>query len=261
MRRIAIGDVHGCSKALRTVIETIDPQPDDEIVFLGDYVDRGPDSRNVVDQIIELQSQCNVVALRGNHEIMLLAVALHGMNESVWLNNGGRATVTSYGGSLGRIPAEHLEFFQQLDPFYETDTTIFVHAGYHHLKAMSEQDDASIYWNHLLPPLPPPHKSGKRVVVGHTPQPSGNILNGGHVVCIDTYCFGTGYLTALDVSNGEIIQADRQGHARHGTVLARRLHEWTSSAIHFCRRQLARSKARSSEPAGRLDLAGKTSDK
>ena len=70
MRRFAIGDIHGCAKALRSVIEAIDPQPEDEIVFLGDYVDRGPDSRDAVDQIIDLQTRTQVVALRGNHEIM-----------------------------------------------------------------------------------------------------------------------------------------------------------------------------------------------
>ncbi len=105
MRRFVIGDIHGCAKALRTLIETIAPQPDDELVFLGDYVDRGPDSRDVVDQVIELQQQCRVVALRGNHEIMLMGVAIGGLDDSVWLANGGKATVSSYGGCLSKIPA------------------------------------------------------------------------------------------------------------------------------------------------------------
>ena len=92
MRRFVIGDIHGCAKALRTLIETIAPRAEDELVFLGDYVDRGPDSRDVVDQVIDLHDRCRVVALRGNHEIMLMGVALGGLDDTVWLANGGKAT-------------------------------------------------------------------------------------------------------------------------------------------------------------------------
>ena len=218
MRRFVIGDVHGCAKALRSLIEAIDPQPDDEIVFLGDYIDRGPDSRDVVQQILELRQRCHVVALRGNHEIMLLGVALGGLNDEVWLENGGIATVTSYGGSLSKIPPDHLEFFQTLEPYYETSDLIFVHAGYHHEREMHEQDPSTIYWKHLPSPLPPPHKSGKRMIVGHTPQSNGNVLDAGHVICVDTYCFGGGFLTAFDTDKYEVIQADRHGHLRRDPV-------------------------------------------
>lgn len=218
MRRFVIGDIHGCAKALRTLIETIDPGSEDELVFLGDYIDRGPDSRDVVQQVLDLRHQCHVVPLRGNHEIMLLGVALSGLDDTVWLENGGIATVSSYGGSLAKIPAEHLEFFQRLESYYETGDAIFVHAGYHHQKEMHEQDSATTYWNHLPNPLPPPHKSGKRVFVGHTPQPSGYVLDGGHLVCVDTYCFGGGYLTAFETQTCEMIQADRHGHLRRAPL-------------------------------------------
>jgi serine/threonine protein phosphatase 1 len=225
MRRFVIGDIHGCAKALRTLIETIDPGAEDEVIFLGDYIDRGPDSRDVIQQVLELRHRCHVIPLRGNHEIMLLGVALGGLDDTVWLENGGIATVSSYGGSLTKIPPDHLEFFQKLEPYYETGDAIFVHAGYHHHKDMHEQDSATTYWNHLPVPLPPPHKSGKRVFVGHTPQPSGHVLDAGHVVCIDTYCFGGGYLTAFETQSCDVIQADRHGHLRRAPlqVLAARL--------------------------------------
>lgn len=214
MRRFAIGDIHGCSKALRTLIETIDPQPEDELVFLGDYVDRGPDSRDVVDQIIALKDRCRVVPLRGNHEIMLIAVALRGMDGEAWLENGGQATVASYGGSFHKIPQQHIDFFENLVSYYETDDAIFVHAGYCHLLEMHEQDDATLYWKHLPFPLPLKHKSGKRVFVGHTPQPAGTILERDHLVCVDTYCFGGGYLTAYDLDTRDVIQVDAHGFLR-----------------------------------------------
>lgn len=218
MRRFVIGDIHGCAKALRALIEAIEPGVDDEIVFLGDYIDRGPDSRDVVQQILDLRQRCHVVPLRGNHEIMLLSVALRGMDDEVWLENGGAATVASYGGSLSRIPPDHLELFQQLEPYYETSDTIFVHAGYDPLLDMHEQSAATTYWNHLPLPLPPPHKSGKRVIVGHTPQPSGVVLDGGHVMGLDTYCFGGGYLTAFETHTREMIQANLHGHLRRAPI-------------------------------------------
>ncbi len=241
MRRFVIGDIHGCGKALRTLIEAIEPRPQDEIVFLGDYIDRGPDSRDVIQQILELRERCHVVTLRGNHEIMLLGVALGGLDDTVWLENGGVATVTSYGGKLSRIPPDHLEFFQKLEPYYETSDCIFVHAGYHHHLEMHEQDSATTYWNHLPSPLPAPHKSGKRVIVGHTPQPNGCVLDGGHVICVDTYCFGGGYLTALETNTCDVFQADRHGHLRRAPlqVITNRLGRLIKTVSLLYRRRLA----------------------
>jgi len=96
-RIIAMGDVHGCSKALATLIEAIQPTQQDTLVFLGDYIDRGPDSRGVVEQVIALGERCTVVPLLGNHEEMLLA-ALEGQSElDFWMKFGGMAALTSYG--------------------------------------------------------------------------------------------------------------------------------------------------------------------
>ena len=244
MRRYAIGDIHGCSKALRTLIETIDPKPDDELVFLGDYIDRGPDSRNVIDQLIELQQRCRTILLRGNHEVMLLAVAVRGMDETVWLENGGQATVASYGGTLDRIPTNHMEFYQNLQSYYETDDHIFVHAGYCHLVEMSDLDEATLYWKHLSFPLPLQHKSGKRVFVGHTPQPEGRVLERDHLVCIDTYCFGGGYLTAYELTSRDIIQADSSGFLRKQTF-GHRVQRVVSA---WKRRRKEKAQAKEGEP-------------
>lgn len=214
MRRFVIGDIHGCAKALRSLLEIIDPQVDDELVFVGDYVDRGPDSRNVVDQLIALKDRCRVITLRGNHEIMLLGVAFGGLDSKVWLASGGLATVSSYGGSLAKISPQHIAFYQQLRPYYETDDCIFVHANYDADLPMSQQSDVDTYWTHLTKVMPAPHCSGKRVYVGHTPQPFGQILDNDHLVCVDTYCFGNGYLTALNVDTAATIQVDKHGHER-----------------------------------------------
>ena len=225
MRRFVIGDIHGCAKALRALIEAIAPDADDEIVFLGDYIDRGPNSRDVIHQVIELEQRCRVVALRGNHEIMLLGVVHRGLDDEAWLRSGGNTTITSYGGSLGKIPDTHMEFLRNLKRYHETEETIFVHAGYKHDRDMFSQDDMTMFWSHLSFPMPPPHQSGKRVIVGHTPQPSGEILDLGHLVCVDTYCFGGRFLTALNVDSGDVLQANYHGHLRRApiTVLVERL--------------------------------------
>ena len=237
MRQFVIGDIHGCAKALRSLIEAIEPQRDDEVIFLGDYIDRGPDSRDVVQQVLELRQRCQVVPLRGNHEIMLMGVVLGGIDETIWLENGGLATVTSYGGSIEKIPPDHLEFYRNLEPYYETKDLICVHAGYDPSLEMHEQDSGTAYWNHLPDPLPPPHKSGKRVFVGHTPQAAGQVLDGGHLVCVDTYCFGGGYLSAFETRNCEVIQADLHGHLRRAPVqiMAARFSRLFRSLGRLCR--------------------------
>src|ERR1043166_4066276 len=96
-RTIAVGDVHGCSRALATLLDAIGPEPDDRLVLLGDYVDRGPDSRGVLDQLISLVGRCRVVPLLGNHEEMLLAVRSAPAALKGWLTCGGLATLESYG--------------------------------------------------------------------------------------------------------------------------------------------------------------------
>ena len=218
MRRFVIGDIHGCSKALRTILEKLSPQSDDMIVFLGDFIDRGPDSRGVIDQVVELSRQCRVIPIRGNHELMLMGILFGGCCPEIWLQSGGAATVASYGGSLDRIPVQHRDFFRSLRAHHETESELFIHAGYQPDVSVERIDDAHRYWNHLID-VPPPHCSGKRVYVGHTPQASGKVLKHSHFVCLDTYCFGGGWLTAMDLDTDEVIQANRHGHLRRDLSL------------------------------------------
>ena len=97
-RIIAIGDVHGCSAALAALVRASDPTALDTLVFLGDYIDRGPDSRGVLVQVIALAERCTLVPLLGNHEEMLLA-ALEGQSElRYWLKFGGTEATASEAG-------------------------------------------------------------------------------------------------------------------------------------------------------------------
>lgn len=222
-RIIAIGDVHGCSAALAALVRAIAPTPLDTLVFLGDYIDRGPDSRGVVEQVIGLAGRCSVVPLLGNHEEMLLA-ALEGHSElRYWLKFGGTEALASYGYRAGPevrpadlralIPAEHLRFLKGCRDYFETVRHVFVHAYYEPDRPLHEQSWGGLRWA-SLPITPKPHCSGKVAVVGHTPQRSSELLDLGFLKCIDTLCHGGGWLTALEVCTGKVWQANMAGEMR-----------------------------------------------
>jgi serine/threonine protein phosphatase 1 len=221
-RIIAIGDIHGCSLALSTLLGSIAPRPEDVLVLLGDFIDRGPDSRGVLDQVIALKERCTVVALQGNHEEMLLGALSDEKALEGWLICGGVATVLSYGWTAsGRrrnladlFPEAHREFLASCRDFYETDTHIFVHAGYVPELALERQPGEALRWRVTDARTARPHCSGKVAVVGHTPQWSGEVLDLGFLVCIDTNCHRGGWLTALDVGSGKVWQTDAKGRLR-----------------------------------------------
>ena len=213
-RIIAIGDVHGCSQALRALIEAIAPSSEDTLVTLGDYVDRGPDSRDVVCQLLELRHRCQLVPLMGNHEIMMLSVLNGDLESHIWQRYGGAETLASYNGQLDEIDSEHHEFLAECRHFHESDTHIFMHANYVADLELTDQPDNILFWTHISSTLPPRHRSGKTAIVGHTPQLEGDVLDMGHLLCIDTCCFAGGWLTALDTTTGKVWQADQVGRLR-----------------------------------------------
>ncbi len=215
-RIIAVGDIHGCAAALKTLITAINPTPDDTIVTLGDYVDRGPDSRGVIDQLIELGKHCRLVPLMGNHEEMMMEVVIGKQPPYRWLQYGGVETLDSYGffGDMSVIPESHHAFFQSMKDFFETDTHFFVHANYDADAPLEKQTIHALRWQKLTEVTPPQHMNGKRAVVGHTHDRGGELFDVGHLVCIDTYCYGGGWLTALDVKDGTIWQSDADGQLR-----------------------------------------------
>jgi serine/threonine protein phosphatase 1 len=214
-RTIAIGDIHGCSAALDALIDAIRPRPEDCIVTLGDYINRGPNSRGVIQRLIELQDRCRLVPLLGNHDQMLLQ-GRSGLHPTTWIGMGGIATLDSYGPGrdIRLIPEAHFRFLEGCRDFHETEAHIFVHANYFPDIPMDEQPDVMLRWESFGDRRTGPHHSGKTVIAGHTAQKNGEILDLGHVKVIDTYCYGGGWLTALDVQTGKVWQADRDGNLR-----------------------------------------------
>lgn len=212
-RLIAIGDIHGCSHALDALIEAIHPTEDDVIVTLGDYVDRGPDVPGVLDQLIALRRRCKLMPLLGNHDQVMMAAVFGHIEPKIWLEMDGQKTVEAYG-SIRDIPSEHTDFLSSCELCLETHSHIFMHAGYDPELPLEKQSIESLLWKSLRDGIPKCHMSGKRAIVGHTSQKNGQILDAGHIVCIDTFCCGGKWLTALDVHSGRVWQTSQSGKQR-----------------------------------------------
>lgn len=233
MRQLAIGDIHGCLTAFNTLLDAVALAPADQIITLGDYVDRGPDSRGVLERLLALHAGGRLVALRGNHDVMMLE-ARNG-RDFAWLAVGGKQTLLSYGitGSeierlvdgvgwfgdpdnvLEKIPKQHWQFLEhQCLPYYETDKHIFVHANLYPDLPLAEQPDYMLYWEKLMEPCD--HVSGKTMICGHSRQKNGLPLDLGTSVCIDTSIYDGGWLTGLDVLSGRVWQANERGETRTG---------------------------------------------
>jgi serine/threonine protein phosphatase 1 len=215
-RTIALGDIHGCLAPLRALLEVIDLRPDDTLIALGDYVDRGPESRGVIEELIALESRCRLIPLMGNHDEMFLEICSgHAELFEEWLPFGGDATVASYGGRVPKgVPRAHIEFLRNCPSFYESERHFFVHASYLAHLPLPQQPVEVLHWESLNSRHPGPHCSGKTAIVGHTAQKDGRILDLGYLKCIDTCCYGEGWLTALDIDSGRLWQADKHGRMR-----------------------------------------------
>lgn len=215
-RLIAIGDIHGYSASLSALIEAIDPQPSDTLIPLGDYIDRGPDSRGVIQQLLDLSGRCQLLPILGNHDEVLLAVR-EGADEAFedWLSFGGTTTLASYGCDHPRgIPESHIQFLENCRVWVEMPRHFFVHASYLPGLPLAQQPPDVLRWMSLRDGVPPRHVSGKTAIVGHTAQKNHEILDAGHLKCIDTHIYGGGWLTALDAEAGTLWQVDAEGHRR-----------------------------------------------
>jgi serine/threonine protein phosphatase 1 len=135
MRILAIGDIHGCTIAFDTLLAAVKLQPDDQIITLGDYVDHGPNSKGIINRLIALHETGQLVALRGNHELAMLAARNSDKHEMIWICGGGDKTLVSYSLAndelnIANIPNTHWNFLQNVCVnWYEIDTHFFVHAN------------------------------------------------------------------------------------------------------------------------------------
>jgi len=217
-RIYAIGDIHGKLSLLQKLCDKIhkdiDSHDDDiKIIFLGDYIDRGEDSKNVINLIISLiEADIDVIPLMGNHEKSLLNFLENGDQHSEWLMWGGSETLKSYGVVFedengkpysfnelstqlaGLMPESHKEFFKNLKLYHEEDDYIFVHAGVRPDRTLEEQEE-----NDLLRIrrdfIQHNHKIDKTIVFGHTTFEEPH--EGKRKIGVDTGAYLTGRLTAV----------------------------------------------------------------
>ena len=209
MNRIfVIGDIHGCYERLKTLLKKLHIKNNDMLIFLGDYIDRGTDSKKVVEEVINLRSQYHIITLLGNHEKMLLDILQKSLPIEMWLFNGGETTLLSYGIKKYNIssdlfPPEHIEFFKSLLPYYEMDNYIFVHAGLKPNIPLGKQSIDDLVWirdEFIYSDC----DFGKVVVFGHTPLAEPLFLK--NKIGIDTGAVYGGKLTCLVLPEKEIIQ-------------------------------------------------------
>ena len=214
MRTLAVGDIHGCYHALRTLEVFVGFQPNDHIITLGDHIHRGPDSRSVIEWLIARQRNGRLTALRGNHECVFQAALTSALDRETWLGFGGDQILASYHvQGINQMPIEHLVFLQNgLKDFYENETHFCVHANAREDMTLKEQPDRMLFWKKFVDVKP--HHSGKVMVCGHTPQRSGYPKDLGHAICIDTAAARGGWLTCLDLDSRYCWQASETGKTR-----------------------------------------------
>jgi serine/threonine protein phosphatase 1 len=216
MRKIAISDIHGCNATFEALLQQINFSKADQLFLLGDYIDRGPSSKQVLDTIFRLKAEgYQLQCLRGNHEEMLLwALSGHSYNLASFLRNGGDITLASFGVKHPRdVPEQYLDFLEHLPLWIEADEYIFVHAGLHFVLGSSpfEHQDQMLWIRNWYIDLDLEWLGERYIVHGHTPTPYATIqnlfrhFNGLRVINIDAGCVfrqaGYGHLCAVDLSN------------------------------------------------------------
>jgi serine/threonine protein phosphatase 1 len=221
-RIIAIGDIHGCLDPFERLLAAIQLDAQDTLVMLGDVVDRGPDSRGVIERLLTLRNKCRLICIMGNHEEMLLAAVDGTLPVQEWLQHGGAETLDSYGKGFApsRLPTEHIEFLRSWGDYYETPMHFYAHGNYLPSKQLEQQPWHEMRWESLRNFLPKMHCSGKTAILGHTSNKQGEILNLGYLVCIDTYAHGGGWLTAFEPETKQVWQTNLSGDYREGELPA-----------------------------------------
>jgi serine/threonine protein phosphatase 1 len=180
MRRFAISDIHGCLKSFQALLEQIKFGKEDELYLLGDYIDRGPDSRGVIDHIWALQSaDYKVICLKGNHEQMMLNALDSADSHKHWLQHGGLNTLSSFGtNKITNISSKYITWLRHLPHFHKLKHYILVHAGLNFKKEDPMSDTVSMLWiRQWYDCIDRAWLNGRTIIHGHTPIVRASIEN------------------------------------------------------------------------------------
>ena len=214
-RFFIVGDIHACPQELETLLTTLSLQREDQLVFLGDYVDRGPGAREVVDLLLGMRADavCAMTFLKGNHEDMFLNfMGYEGNYGEAFLMNGGVKTLASYdctpfmekAAIVERVPEAHLTFFHSLDLMFPAGEVLCVHAGINPLRPLEEQDPEDLLWIRQEF-IDNPHPLPYTVVYGHTPQREVR-FDLPYKIGIDTGLVYGGKLSCLELTEKKLFQ-------------------------------------------------------
>jgi len=215
----AIGDIHGCADELRQLLQKLPLSPDCRVVFMGDYIDRGENSREVIEIIKDLSNYYKVICLLGNHESMLLDFLEDPVSPDAgaFIYNGGTATLASYADRTGRyhIPQSHLDFYNSLLLTYETDQFFFVHAGVPNI-SLTELDPKKhkqdLIWIREEF-LNSSFKWEKIIVHGHTPVVS--VDESQQRINVDTGCVYDNNLSAIELPERNVYSVKKIKGKKH----------------------------------------------
>ena len=226
MSIFTIGDIHGHLVALDALLANLPVGPDDTIVFLGDYVNKGPDVSGTLDRLYALCKTTDHIFLRGNHDQIMIDAHHKASKIPIWESLNGEESLLSYGpGSadevIQMVPEQHWWFLEHVcRNFYETDDYIFVHGGLRSHVSPKKEKPERLLWttlNHAAP-----HESGKTLVCGHSAQKNGRIADLGHTICIDT-AMGKGVLlTCLELDSFRFWQSTPGGKVTDGRLKRRK---------------------------------------
>jgi serine/threonine protein phosphatase 1 len=214
MKKYAIGDIHGCNKTFQALLETIKFSKDDELYLLGDYIDRGPDSKGVIDTIFNLRRKGHTVqCIKGNHEQMLIDAYKYREEKLNFLRNGGITTLKSFDcDAITDIDDAYMDFFGNLPYYLEVDNYILVHGGLNFEKKKPLLDTDSMLWmRQWYAKVNYDWLAGRIILHGHTPLEKMRVvdlyenISENQYLNLDTGCVfphytDKGYLTAFEMT-------------------------------------------------------------
>ncbi len=220
MRTIAIGDIHGCINPFNDLLEKICLSKEDKLVLLGDYIDRGPDSKAVLDKIIDLKDKgFDITPLLGNHEMMLLRSIENPKFQKMWRLNGGETSLQSFNCSNPiEIPEIYKIFLNKMPHFLKLGKYIFVHAGLNEDSETPYSDTESMLWIRKGEYMQD-FIQENTIIHGHTPisllELKKDLKNKPKVINLDTGCVynhraGLGYLSAYCINTSELFTVQNQ---------------------------------------------------
>ncbi|MBR9919791.1 MAG: serine/threonine protein phosphatase [Bacteroidetes bacterium] len=223
-RTLIFTDIHGCNATFRALLEEMDPGNEDQLCFLGDYIDRGPDSKGVIDTIWEWREKVDrLICLRGNHEQLLLEGLDDACSLAVWMANGGRETLDSFQAkTIADIPSDYINFFHSTSHFAEVENAILVHAGLNFITSDGSPYsdlDGMLWIRNWYKDINYDWLGERMVIHGHTPVSDQTVramakdFKSQQYLNLDSGCVydekGYGHLSAYDLTNDKLYMCKR----------------------------------------------------